>query len=173
MLMSNLQASIRTAVRIGSDLREMIGQINELIFANTQPEQFITFFAGIFDSATRHFEYVNAGHNPPLLVGRDGEPRLLETGGLILGALSGMTYESETVELSVGDLVFLYTDGLSEAENPAGDMYEESRIEEFLLRNRNLGLEEMAGRLVAEVDLFMDGMERRDDLTLLIARVKE
>ncbi|MCK4548673.1 MAG: serine/threonine-protein phosphatase, partial [Candidatus Krumholzibacteria bacterium] len=173
MLMSNLQASIRTAVKIGSDLKQMIGQINDLIFDNTQSHQFITFFAGIYNHETRLFDYVNAGHNPPLLVKKDGSLKLLESGGLILGAMSDMTYEQESINLDKGDLLFLYTDGLSEAENPEGDMYDEERVEEFVIRNRDLGIDEMVELLAAEVKEFMNGMERKDDLTLLIARVKD
>jgi sigma-B regulation protein RsbU (phosphoserine phosphatase) len=172
MLMSNLQASIRTAVRIGSDLKQMIEQINDLIFDNTQAHQFITFFAGIFDSATSQLSYVNAGHNPPLLVKKDGSFISLESGGLILGALADMTYEQESVKLDEGDLLFLYTDGLSEAENTDGEMYDEERVEEFAVRSRDLPLEEIVGSLVDDVDRFMNGALRRDDLTLLIARVK-
>jgi sigma-B regulation protein RsbU (phosphoserine phosphatase) len=173
MLMSNLQASIRTAVRIGSDLKQMIEQINDLIFDNTQAHQFITFFAGIYDRRTRRFDYVNAGHNPPLLVKKDGSLSMLESGGLILGAMSDMTYEQETVTLDRDDLLFLYTDGLSEAENPAGDMYDEESVEEFVVRNRSLPIGEMVEKLAGEVETFMDGTERKDDLTLLIARVKD
>jgi len=172
MLMSNLQASIRTAVRIGSDLKKMSEQINDLIFDNTQAHQFITFFAGIYDKSTSRFEYVNAGHNPPLLVKKDGSLNLLESGGLILGAMSNMTYEKESIKLDRGDLLFLYTDGLSEAENPEGDMYDEERVEEFVIRNRDLELGKMVDQLAAEVKEFMNGMERKDDLTILIARVK-
>ncbi len=173
MLMSNLQASIRTAVKIGSDLKTMIEQINDLIFDNTQAHQFITFLAGVYDHSTGQFDYVNAGHNPPLLVRKDGTLTLLESGGLILGALASMTYEQESVKLDKGDLLFLYTDGLSEAENPEGGMYDEERVEEFVKRNHEMDIGKMVELLASEVEEFMDGMERKDDLTLLIARVKE
>jgi sigma-B regulation protein RsbU (phosphoserine phosphatase) len=173
MLMSNLQASIRTAVKIGADLKQMIEQINDLIFDNTEPHQFITFFAGAYDNSTGRFDYVNAGHNPPFLVKKDGSLAVFESGGLILGALPEMKYEQETIKLDKGDLLFLYTDGLSEAENPDGDMYDESRVEEFVIRNHGMGISEMVELLAAEVGAFMNGMERKDDLTLLIARVKE
>jgi len=173
MLMSNLQASIRTAVRIGADLKQMIEQINNLIFDNTEAHQFITFFAGIYDKSTSKFDYVNAGHNPPLLVKKDGSLALFESGGLILGALSDMTYDQESIKLDKGDLLFLYTDGLSEAENPEGDMYDEERVEEFVIRNRDMDIDDMVDLLASEVGTFMNGVERKDDLTLLIARVKE
>jgi sigma-B regulation protein RsbU (phosphoserine phosphatase) len=173
MLMSNLQASIRTAMKIGSDLKTMIEQINDLIFDNTQAHQFITFLAGVYDHSTGTFDYVNAGHNPPLLVRKDGTLTLLESGGLILGALSDMKYEQESIKLEKGDLLFLYTDGLSEAENPEGDMYDEERVEEFVKRNHAMDIGEMVELLASEVQEFMNGMERKDDLTLLIAKVKE
>ena len=75
-------------------------------------------------------------------------------------------------EQFTGDLLFLYTDGLSEAENPEGDMYDEERVEKFAVGSRDLPLGEMVDRLAGEVEEFMDGTERKDDLTLLIARVK-
>lgn len=172
MLMSNLQASIRTAVRIGSDLREIIEQINDLIFDNTQAHQFITFFAGVFDRRTSTLSYVNAGHNPPLVVRTGGSVEELVHGGLILGAMAEMKYEQSSVRLEKGDLIFLYTDGLSEAENRAGDMYGDERVRDFVLRNRTLGPDELIAGVDAEVGSFSEGLPARDDLTLLVARAK-
>ena len=173
MLMSNLQASIRTAVRVGSDLELMIGQINDLIFDNTQSHQFITFFAGIYDRSSSRFEYVNAGHTPPLLASKDGTLTTLDYGGLILGAMPGVAYEKESLPLEAGDLLVLYTDGLSEAQDSGGDMYEDERIREFILRNLDLRPADLARALTADVERFMGGTKRTDDLTLLIARVGE
>ncbi len=172
LLMSNLQASIRTAVRIGSNLQEIIGQINDLIFANTQANQFITFFAGIYDRSSSTFRYVNAGHNPPLLARADGGMLDLKRGGLILGAVAEMKYEQESVKLEPGDVIFLYTDGLSEAENPLGEMFDEERVKELVLRNFDLPVNELLDRVGEEVDSFTDGAPSKDDLTLLVARVK-
>jgi serine phosphatase RsbU (regulator of sigma subunit) len=87
--------------------------------------------------------------------------------------MSDMTYEQASIKFDRGDLLFLYTDGLSEAENPEGDMYDEERVEEFVIRNRDLDIDEMVKLLASEVKEFMNGMERKDDLTLLIARVRD
>lgn len=171
MLMSNLQASIRTAVRIGSDLRLMMEQINNLIFDNTESHQFITFFAGIFDARSSRFTYVNAGHNPPLVVSADGGVRELYKGGLILGAMSRMKYEQEEIELEKGDLLFLYTDGFSEAENQSGGMYGEDRISEFIVKNQGMPVNSLLDKIGEEIGEFSEGVPARDDLTLLAARV--
>ncbi|MBN1162993.1 MAG: SpoIIE family protein phosphatase [Candidatus Krumholzibacteriota bacterium] len=171
LLMSNLQASIRTAVRIGSDLKTIVGQINDLIFHNTQAHQFITFFVGIFDKRSMTFSYVNAGHNPPLVIGRDGRITRLVCGGLILGAMAEIAYQLDTVKLPGGDLIFLYTDGLSEAINPREEMFAEAGVERFLLAHRELSPVRLLEELEAEINRFVEGKRLEDDLTLLAVRV--
>ncbi|MBN2071173.1 MAG: SpoIIE family protein phosphatase [Candidatus Krumholzibacteriota bacterium] len=173
MLMSNLQASIRTAVKIGSNLKNIVDQINHLIYENTQAHQFITFFIGIYDRRTSLFSYVNAGHNSPYVVSRDGSVKLLEQGGLILGAVPDFSYELEQVKLEQGDLVFLYTDGLSEATDPDGEMFEEARIEKFIAANRDLPPGRLLEALEVEAGSFIRGNPMSDDLTLLAFKVLE
>jgi serine phosphatase RsbU (regulator of sigma subunit) len=171
MLMSNLQASIRTAVRIGSDLPTMMKQINDLIYDNTESHQFITFFAGVFDARSSKFTYVNAGHNPPLAISPGGKVRELYRGGLILGAMPGQEYEQEEITLSEGDLVFLYTDGLSEAENGMGEMYGEERVRDFVVDHRNLSVDRLLDSISEDAATFSEGIPARDDLTLLAGKV--
>lgn len=171
LLMSNLQASIRTAVRIASDLREIVNQINELIYENTQVHQFITFFVGVFNSSASTFSYVNAGHNPPLVITEDGKMQKLERGGLILGAMPEIDYETDEIKLAPGDLLFFYTDGLTEAENSQEEMFEERRVIDFILRNRNLHPGDLLEKIETEMKSFTGDAEMGDDLTMLAARV--
>jgi serine phosphatase RsbU (regulator of sigma subunit) len=173
LLMSNLQASLRTAVRARIRISELVGQINDLIFENTPPEQFITFFVGVYDDDNSTLSYVNAGHNPPLLIRSGGGVETLEAGGLILGALSGMPYEEGTVSLGDGDLIFLYTDGVTEAENSEEEMYGEGRLREFLEVNIERSPEEILTGLEEEVKSFAGEVPFSDDFTLLAVRVSE
>ncbi|MBD3178792.1 MAG: SpoIIE family protein phosphatase [Candidatus Latescibacteria bacterium] len=171
LLMSNLQASIRTAVRIGSDLREIVNQINDLIYENTQVHQFITFFVGIYDRSSSTFSYVNAGHNPPLVVTAEGKMYRLEKGGLILGAMPQIDYELDRVGMSGGELLFFYTDGLTEAVDAAEEMYDEKRVINFIINNRELKTRELLEKIEAELKKFTGEIEMGDDLTMLAARV--
>jgi serine phosphatase RsbU (regulator of sigma subunit) len=173
LIMANLQASLRALGGIGLEMSEIMKRVNDIIFANTDPEQYITFFAGIYDPKNQTFTYVNAGHNFPLLVITSGEIRTLEEGGLILGFAQGVEYLQETVQLQPGDTIFLYTDGLSEAMNKEGEEFGEQRIEELLNSSANDLVGDILDKLVNSVDNFRAEIELEDDLTLLMARVKD
>ena len=171
LIMSNLQASLKTALKIKDELAEIVGQINDLIYENTTSDQFITFFVGVFDNRESTFNYVNAGHNPPMLVREDGNIEELGEGGLLLGAFPNAVYEQGSVSLNKGDLLFLYTDGVSEAENNDKDMFGEERIKEFLAANRRLPAAELLTNLESDVERFIGDTSFDDDFTLVAARV--
>jgi sigma-B regulation protein RsbU (phosphoserine phosphatase) len=180
LMMSNIQASFRTAIGIGGGdeqnatgnrLSNIVARINDLIHRNTPPGQFITFFVAIYNNANKTITYVNAGHNPPMLMRPDGKIVLLDKGGLLLGAMPNMPYEQDTVQLETRDIMFLYTDGVSEAENAAGEMFEEKRIEELLLAHRDRPAAEILSTLETEVQNFIGEIPLADDFTTLVARV--
>lgn len=171
MLMANLQASLRTGLRVGDRLEETVADINRLICGNTSDEQFITFFAGVYDPVSGIMEYVNAGHNPPVVIHADGASETLETGGLLLGVLETAHYERGRSQLRGGDLLLLYTDGVSEALDPGEEEFGEQRM-----------LDAVRAHAVEDLDSLLDGIEREvvrfqgregfdDDFTLLIGRV--
>jgi phosphoserine phosphatase RsbU/P len=186
LLMSNVQASLRTAIGIeaqievenksspnrGIHLSGIVSNINKLIFRNSQPEQFITFFVALFDPPTMTLEYINAGHNPPLVVSRSGVVQELTEGGVLLGIMPGLPYKAGSVQLSVGDILFLYTDGLSEAARADEEMFGEERIKQFLAANTNLEPKDFLENIEKEVSLFIGEEALADDFTLLCARVK-
>jgi sigma-B regulation protein RsbU (phosphoserine phosphatase) len=187
LLMSNVQASFRMAIGIESKsirtandasishhkigLSSLMSNINDLICESSQPEQFITFFAAVYDCRNEILTYVNAGHNPPLLISKDGDITELPIGGILLGAADGMMYDEGKLKVIEGDLIFLYTDGLSEATNVEGEMFGEERIKEFLAHNRNLSPELILQKLEEEVIGFTKNPQLSDDFTLLAARV--
>lgn len=186
LLMSNVQASLRTAVGVGirrteasstaattdprpDDVRlaDIIASINRLIWRNSQPDQFITFFAAVFDPVRGRLEYVNAGHNPPLVVRRDGDVIELTEGGLFLGAIEDIPFASAAVDLAEGDVFFGYTDGLSEAMRLDEEMFGEERIKDLLIANRTIPPDELLERLEREVEVFLGDAQLGDDFTLL------
>ena len=125
---------------------------------------------GVFNAATSEFVYINAGHNPPIIVRANGETELLETGGLILGCLPEAVYEEGTVQLKLGDLLFMYTDGVSEAMNDDEEEFGEDRIRDFIVAHRTLPPAEILSQLEDAVNHFCGREPNEDDSTMLIAR---
>jgi serine phosphatase RsbU (regulator of sigma subunit) len=173
LLMANLQASLRTAVGVGISLSDIVGRINELIHRNTPPEQFITFFVGIYNPARGDFTYVNAGHNPPMVFRSDHHVDTLDVGGLILGMQAVVYYQQATVKFHPGDLLLMYTDGVSEAMNLAEEEFGERRMEMAMQRYRSDACCAMLDQLEAQVTEFRGQSTLEDDATLLLARVTE
>ncbi|MBI5060242.1 SpoIIE family protein phosphatase [candidate division KSB1 bacterium] len=170
LLMANLQASLRTAIDIGVPLTKTVSRVNELILRNTPPEQYITFFVGIYEPRGQVFTYVNAGHNAPILIRASGETHALDTGGLILGCVEGVVYEQESVRLEDGDVIVLYTDGVSEAMNPDEEEFGEQRILDHVVQNRHRGPRELVRGLESDVVRFHGQDQFDDDFTLMIVR---
>lgn len=118
LLMANLQALLQGQVIHPSDVAEIVARINDLLSRSTDVGRFASFFYGVLERETGAFTFTNAGHNPPLLRRADGALIELKTGGLILGMMSGMPYAQETVTLEPGDVVVMFTDGITEAQGP-------------------------------------------------------
>lgn len=171
LLMANLQASIRALVPLGLSLAELTGRVNDLMIRNTTQGRFITFFWGRLDPATGGFTYVNAGHNPPFVCRADGSLERLEEGGLILGVLPTLRpYREGGAVLGPGDAVCLFTDGVSEAMNPAGEEFGEERIGEILRERRAAPPAEVCRRIVDAVTRWSGSEAQADDITLLHLR---
>ena len=167
LLMSNLQAAVRLLSHQDNSSDKICLKINEFLLENELPGKFITFFYGIVNRENNSFEYTNAGHNPPILISPDGKIRKLESGGPVLGVTQTQEYKSETIPLSEGDKIILYTDGLIEVKNSAGEYYDEERLLKACQMNRSLDCEEMSDKIMQSVSEFCGGVFE-DDVTLLI-----
>jgi serine phosphatase RsbU (regulator of sigma subunit) len=130
----------------------------------------VTAFLGFLDGASGRLDYVNAGHNPPLLMRKDGSHELLEKGGTILGILPATRYEQGQAWLERGELVALYTDGVSEGTNVAGEQWGEARLVAALAKAEESTCAELARTIAATVREFEGGRGATDDITLVIAR---
>jgi serine phosphatase RsbU (regulator of sigma subunit) len=120
LLMSNLQASLQGQVIHPSSVSEIVGRVNDLLVRSTDPHMFTTFFYGVLDRDVATFTSTNAGHNPPLLCRAGGTLERLTVGGLLLGMLPDQEYAQQVVQLDPGDVIVLYTDGITEAVGPLG-----------------------------------------------------
>ncbi|MCB9357676.1 MAG: SpoIIE family protein phosphatase [Calditrichaeota bacterium] len=170
LLMANLQASLRTAVELGIPLTQTIAQVNNLIFRNTPPEQYITFVAVRFDPKNQELCFVNAGHNPPLLIRTNGTVEELPPTGLILGAIPNVPYENKHVQFMSGDMLVFFTDGVSEAMNAAEEEYGEGRIQELCVRLRHETPQAIVTEIERDVERFCGRVPMEDDSTMVIVK---
>lgn len=170
LLMANLQAALRVMIKQKIPLTEVVGNLNNLIFSNTDADKYITFFVGILDRSENRFEYVNAGHNPPLLYHPNGERELLEQGGIILGMLSNHNYQSAEIIFKPGDLFFGYTDGVNEAINPQEEEFGEERLIEVVRTHRKQSPQKIADAMWQSISTFSQNQLQEDDVTMLILK---
>ncbi len=174
LLSSMLQASLRTQADGTRPLAEILRTINALMYRSTATQQFATFFLARIDTTARTLTFSNAGHNYPIVIRKGGTRRTLERGGTILGIIEHVEFEEDQVILAPGDLVVLYTDGVSEAMNDEGEQFGEERLHACLGGlPTGLPAREVTDRLLAEVRTFLDGAEPQDDVTLLVLRMTE
>jgi len=145
--------------------------VNNILVDESLPSMFVTVFYGIFDTRNGSFEYCNGGHNPPYLISAGGEVRQLDNrGGVFLGALKNLEYESNVVMLQPGETLFLITDGITEAMNTREEMFGEERSQAALQMHAGKPLPELVQKVIEEVQAFAGAQEQSDDLTCLTLR---
>jgi sigma-B regulation protein RsbU (phosphoserine phosphatase) len=171
ILMANFHAVLRLAVRKLKSLREIVIELNKNIYAITQSDKFITFFIGMIDLEAREIQYINAGHNPPMLLENDNLRRL-DIGTTVLGAVPYLP-EVETGRESYRDhtLLLSYTDGLIDIMNEKGERFEHERIEDFLRLNGHLTAHHFNQRLQEKLESFRNGQEYPDDVAILTCQI--
>jgi sigma-B regulation protein RsbU (phosphoserine phosphatase) len=169
-----LQASLRTQANTQPSVASILENINTLVYRSTAVNQFATFFLARVEEDTLRLTFSNAGHNFPVVFGKDGTRRMLERGGTVVGILESITFEEEAVTLVPGDRVVLYTDGINEAANEDGELYGEERLYALIASlPPELSAREITERLLEGVREFLDGMDAGDDMTVMVLRVLE
>ena len=172
LLSAMLQAALRTQAAAGTSPATMMRVINALACQRTVTGQFATFFLAAIHEPSLVLRYTNAGHNFPVLLRADGARELLETGGLVVGMMEGPPYQEGVVQLSTGDRLVLYTDGVTEAANAAGEMFGEARLYSLLdALPSTLSSEGIVDRVLVGIRAFLDGTEAGDDITVMALRV--
>jgi len=171
LLMASLQASVRGQSQAADgNVAELMTNVNRLVFEASPSNRYATFFYGQFDPATRKLLYTNGGHNSPMVL-RGGAVILLDTGGPVVGLFRAARYEQGEIQLLPRDLLILYTDGVSEAENPAQDEWGEQALIEAARSSSALPPSEMITHILEATDAFAAGAPQHDDMTLVVARV--
>jgi phosphoserine phosphatase RsbU/P len=181
LLMTNLQATLRSNVmnllRNGGPGGEkhvavLVERLNSQIYSYTSANKFATFFYALYNDAEQTLTYCNAGHNPPLYF-TDGKVRRLTAGGTVVGVFEDSRYDQETIQLSSGDLLVAYTDGIVESVNEYGEEFGESRLIQLIQENRDIPADTIKDIIVKQVLAWTFAEERDDDMTLIVARVKD
>ncbi len=175
LLMASLQASLRGQTMGGCDsLERLVQNVNQLVYATSPVNRYATFFYAQYDAAQQELTYVNAGHNAPLLLRCDGGQRelvRLETGGPPVGLLPFSAYQSDTVQLRTGDLIVLFTDGVSEAMNSQEEEWGEGNLIGILQGSDNRHPETLVDEIFRAADGFAGGAPQHDDMTIVILSV--
>ena len=172
LLMANLQANLRSQSAIALDEpRRFLQSVNQLFFANTTASAYATLFFGAYDDTTRRMRYANCGHYSPLLLRSDNTLERLDSTSTVLGLFSEWDTSTTECQLLAGDTLALYTDGVIDCFNPAGDEFGEAGLIEALRRHRELSLQDLLAAIVAELRQFSPE-EQHDDITLILARCR-
>ena len=171
ILMANVQAAVRVLSESRVPAVELITRVNKLVHGYTEDGVFITFFYSILDTRTGQVVYVNAGHNPPCILRRDGSREYLDRGGLVIGVMPNSEYEEGHATLFAGDDLVLYTDGVTEAENTEDEMFGEERLEQLLVEHRHASAREIEEEVYRSVKDFAAGAPQTDDLTMVIVKM--
>jgi serine phosphatase RsbU (regulator of sigma subunit) len=170
LLMANLQANLRSRYMVAlEDPHQLLQSVNHLFFENTPEDSYATLFYADYDDANHCLRYANCGHNPPLLVRTNGDIERLEATATVLGLFTDWNCEVKKVSLGPGDVLVIYTDGVTEAPNQLGEEFGESRLMEVMRSHPKAQVNEMLSAILAAVQQF-SGASQADDLTLVIAR---
>jgi sigma-B regulation protein RsbU (phosphoserine phosphatase) len=203
LLMSTVQASLRSqAPTVGERLTELVCSMNRLLNRSTNSASYASFFYAQFDERTRRLTYVNAGHNPPLLVRAGGASAkrlevkrlaagaddgggvlvssekeeagtaLLTTGGPVIGLFDEFTYDQESLQTQPGDLIVAYTDGVTEARNPRGEEFGESRLHDLVAARAGLSAEALVAEVIERLRQWCRDTPQHDDVTLVVMKVR-
>jgi serine phosphatase RsbU (regulator of sigma subunit) len=172
LLMANLQASIRSQYSMASEnLPLILESVNRLFYENTEPNRYTTLFAGSYDDGARGLRYVNCGHNPPLVLRQDGRVERLSATATVLGLFEQWQSSTSQVQFQPGDLLVMYSDGVTEAYDEREEEFGEARLIQVLEANRKLEISALLSKVLEEVNQFSAG-KQSDDVTAIVARVR-
>jgi sigma-B regulation protein RsbU (phosphoserine phosphatase) len=168
--MSGFRAALVSQDLAHAELSPLSQRLNEFLNSSLDPGKFVTAFLAVLDGRDGSVTYVNAGHNPPVLMRAGGGHDLLEEGGTILGILPGSRYAHGRTVMGAGDLLVLYTDGVTEGARADGEQWGEERLVAAMALARGEACAAIAARVAREVRAFEGEAGATDDVTLVVAR---
>lgn len=168
LLMASLRAALQSEVHAKYNIEEMAVKLNNFVHRSSAPNSFITFFFCELNKESGELKYINAGHNPPLIIDKKGKITRLESSGLCLGMFPASTYEVKKVTMSVGEMAVLYTDGITESRNKDNKEFDEKGLIKLLRKHPKLKASKILKKINEELESFTAGADRMDDMTLVI-----
>lgn len=164
---------IKNEATMGTDPAGVFTKVNHMLCEGNENNMFVTAWLGVLDTETGVLTYANAGHNPPLIKQGPEFTYLKTRAGFVLGGMDGMKYRQQELRLQPGDRLFLYTDGVTEAERTDGAFYGEDRLKAFLNDHREDGLKQVLGELRRDIEVFSEGEEQADDITMMLMEYRQ
>jgi phosphoserine phosphatase RsbU/P len=171
LLVTTLQACLRAYLESNLSLEKLVQRVNGVIFRNSTENKFITFFIGILDPYSKKLEIVNAGHYPPLIARNSNLVKLGNT-GVLLGCFESAPFARKEYLLESDDVLVMFTDGITEANNTKGKTYGDERLEKIITENCAKTAHELKEIIYKDVKVFEGGAKQTDDITILIVKVK-
>ena len=169
IIMSSMQAALRVAAPIESDLAMLMARLNSLLYRSTKGRKYVTAFLGRYTPSTGELRFVNAGHNPPMIILGADVQKLASTGKPI-GLLPDSPYGESVANVPPGGTLFLYTDGLNEAENPDEQEFGNDRLRELLTDAAEMETDRAVAHVLETITTFEAGAHATDDKTIVIVR---
>lgn len=170
LLMSSLHAAVHAQASSNNSLVDSIAEVNRYLAENTPTNRFVTLFYAELDQQTGSLAFLNAGHNPPIIAHAAGTVEHLAAGGFPLGIMPETTYREGHTQLHPGDVLVAYSDGVSEAQNPAGEEFGAQRLYEVIARNMDASAAGIRDRIEAALSKWAQGTPAADDITLVIVK---
>jgi len=173
LFMAVTKTLLKTKASWETDPGRILTRVNKDLSDGNDSCMFVTIFCGIIDTKTGEVLYANGGHNPPLLVRREGAAAFLKgTGGLVVGVMEEAVYATERVLLRNGDFIFLYTDGVTEAMNGMGEIFSDARLMKSIALLQGKNIKEMLAEMMNNIVFFADGAPQSDDITMMVLKFK-
>jgi len=172
LLMANLQAVIRGQALYNSNPKECLERANKLLFHSTDSDKFVTLFYGILDTQKNTLQYVNAGHNLPLLYSSGNVPVSLETSGLPLGAFEDTSYEENELTITIEDQLFIYSDGVCEAMNNDFEEFGEDKLLQIIGNNGSMYPKNLEKKIISAIKFHIGESPQSDDMTMILVKRK-
>lgn len=169
LMMAKLQATIRALAPLSNTLSELGELLNEIVCRDGLPEKFASLVHLEIESDEGEVHLLNAGHLPPLVVRKDGVDQL-DRGSAAIGLMADAKFEEQTAHLEVGDLMVIYSDGVTEARNEIGRFFTEDRLIDLIRRLRSLSAQQAGERILEAVQLFEQGARASDDLSIILLK---
>jgi sigma-B regulation protein RsbU (phosphoserine phosphatase) len=170
MLMANLQATLRGQALFSSSAGECLTRANKLLYRSTDLQKFATLFYGILDSSKSIFHFSNAGHNPPFLIDSAKKVTRLTKGGTVLGFMEDYQFEEDSIKLNAGDMVIIYSDGITEALNKNNEEFGEDRLFAALTENIKSTADTLIEKVFDAVKIFVKDVPQSDDITIVVIK---